>query len=555
MDLIKEFKARIGFAGKFNSVPAPYIKDQRPSADYLSGGQYRVLFTHTFNGEKNLGEMGPAKNYLIDYAVLRTRAWQSYLESEITQTVIGKHAKWTIGEGLKLQCEPSKVVLQAEGVDFESNRQEFCKNVEARFDLFRLSKESDYSQMENLDELAKTAYINSIVGGDVLVVLRYDDSGVSIQLVDAQHVQSPAFGSEIYPQNLANGHTIQHGIELDARRKHIAYYVRSNNALDPFKIVRVPAIGAESGLEMAFMVYGLKYRIDNVRGLPVIAVVLETLKKLERYKEAVVGSAEEVAKVAYQIVHELGATGENPLANRIGLAHDIGGGKDSDIPKDAAGIEMANSIAVTTNKQAINNAPGTEIKTLNQSNSQVNFPNFYDKHIDITCASIGIPPNVAMSLYNDSFSASRAALKDWEHTLKVDRKRMTMQFYQRVYNFWLEVMILTNKIQAPGYLQAKMKGNMDVLNAYRKCRFIGSPVPHIDPLKEVNAERAKLGPNGAHIPLTTVEAATENLNSGEAENNIEQFAEELKSTDKVGIKPIVQKPKDESKKKKKSQGQ
>lgn len=551
MDLIKEFKTRIGFSAKFNSVPAPYIKDQRPSADYLSGGQYRVLFTHTFNGEKNLGEMGPVKNYRIDYDILRTRAWQSYLESEITQTIIGKHAKWTVGEGLKLQCEPSKVVLASEGVDFESTRQEFCKNVEARFDLFRLSKESDYSQMENLDELAKTAYINSIVGGDVLVVMRYDDSGVSVQLVDAQHIQSPAFGSEVYPQSLPNGHTIQHGIELDPRRKHIAYYVRSNNALDPFKIVRIPAIGAESGLEMAFMVYGLKYRIDNVRGLPVIAVVLETLKKLERYKEATVGSAEEVAKVAYQIVHELGATGENPLANRLALAHDVGGGKDSDIPKDSAGIEMANSIAVTTNKQAINNAPGTEIKTLNQPNGQVNFPNFYDKHIDITCASIGIPPNVAMSLYNDSFSASRAALKDWEHTMKVDRKRLTMQFYQRVYNFWLEVQILTNKIQAPGYLQAKMKGNKDILNAYRKCRFIGSPVPHIDPLKEVNAERAKLGPAGAHIPLTTVEAATENLNSGESENNIEQFSEEIKSVARAGIKPVVQKDKNQVKKKKK----
>ena len=63
----------------------------------------------------------------------------------------------------------------------------------------------------------------------------------------------------------------------------------------------------------------------------------------------------------------------------------------------------------------------------------------------------------------------------------------------------------------------------------RNARFTGPMFPHIDPLKEVNAERAKLGDLAKDIPLTTVEAATEALNGGDSASNLEQFIEELKS--------------------------
>jgi hypothetical protein len=52
------------------------------------GGTYRTLFTHTFNGEKDDGEIGPIKIYKIDYDAVRYRSWQAYLESEICQMVI-----------------------------------------------------------------------------------------------------------------------------------------------------------------------------------------------------------------------------------------------------------------------------------------------------------------------------------------------------------------------------------------------------------------------------------------------------------------------------------
>jgi len=43
-----------------------------------------------YDGEKNLGEIGPIKDYHMDYPALRARSWQSYIESEISQIVLNK---------------------------------------------------------------------------------------------------------------------------------------------------------------------------------------------------------------------------------------------------------------------------------------------------------------------------------------------------------------------------------------------------------------------------------------------------------------------------------
>ena len=119
----------------------------------------------------------------------------------------------------------------------------------------------------------------------------------------------------------------------------------------------------------------------------------------------------------------------------------------------------------------------------------------------------------------------------------VKRDGYAEQFYQHVFNFWLFTQVQTGNITAPGYLEAKRSGNMMVCEAYQVTRFTGSMFPHIDPLKEVKAERLKLGTNADHIPLGTVEKSTEFLGSGEASSNMEQFAEEVQKAEDLGLEP------------------
>ena len=494
-------------------------------------GNSTHLFSVGYNGEKNTGELGPLINYDLDYLGLRARSWESYLSSEITQTVVGRFSMWVIGSGLKLQSEPVVNILKEKNIEVNS---ETIKSIENRFRLYANSKMVDFSERKNLHQIARTAYVNSIVGGDVLTVLRYENEQINVQLISGSSIVQPYLDNHL-ADAIGRGNTVVNGIEIDKRGRHVAFFVKTGG----LEVERILAKNPKSGREVAFLICGLEYRITDNRGLPLFSAVLETLKKLDRYKEAVVGSAEERAKIPFVIEHGVGSTGENPISR--GLAKAFDADSDQEIPTDINGKQLQDNVAATMNKTVINLPQDASLKSL-ESKAEINFSDFYSPNVNSVCSTIGMPPEVALSKYDSNFSSARAALKDWEHTLQVKRKDFSSEFYDKIYKFWLEIEILKQNIQADGYITALVKNDTTTLDAYRNSRFVGANVPHIDPVKEVTAERLKLGETGKSIPLTTAEAATEALNGGEYDSNVVQYAEELKDSKTKGIEVVIQQP-------------
>lgn len=496
----------------------------QPTADF-SGLQVSDFASQSFNGEKNLGALGDPINYALNYEVLRIRSWQSYLESEISQTVIKKFLKWIIGGGLKIQSNPNKQVLKSEGITIDTEA--FNEIMETRFSVWANSPFSSYSSQKNLHRLAKTAKMNAIIGGDVLVILRVIKGIIKVQLIDGCHLMSEGFGTDYHPKKLDSGNVVKHGIEMDSTGNHIAYHIRKAD----YTFERIPAY--VNGMKMAYLVYGSEYKIDNSRGLPLLAVMLETLKKLERYKEATVGSAEERQKLVYYIKHGVNSTGENPLISQMAMAVNPGG-PSKQLPETQDGEKLASKVAATTEKMTFNMPQDSELKVL-ESKNELYFEPFYKVNSKLLCSSINIPPDVAFSDYNSNFSASRAALKDWEHTLLVERSEFAFEFYKPIYDLHVYLSVMTNKINAPGYMDAIQTENIFVLESYHAFRAVGPSIPHIDPLKEVKAIREKLGEAGKHLPLTTLENAVEELDGGDSDSNLRQFSEELKMADELEI--------------------
>lgn len=529
-------------AGSFGQT---VMRKYSPKALFTTPGTYEPVYPSNFNGEKNLGELGPMRYYFMDYVGLRFRSWQAFIESATGLTAIKKFGSWVVGKGLKIQAEPIQAFLGKINPDLKK----FSDDVEARWQVWAESRLCDWSNRDNLHRKSYKLYIDSLVGGDTLVVLRYlKDEGLKIQFIDGAHLSSPLSGSEWWPMIAANGNRIVNGVEISERGEHVAFYVRkptdSLNLFMSFDVERIPATSSaesKAGLVSAFLVYGMEYRLDTHRGIPLLTTVLEKLKKMERYDEATLAAAEEQAKIAYQITHQLGSSGENPMSEQVAKAFQWDPMDSGDIPRDIQGIALANRVQASTNKQTINMPQGSEVKTLRENKDKLYYADFIDKNNDIICATIEIPPDVAMSKYNENYSASRAAIKDWENTLNIKRTDFGRQFLQRVYDFWLDIEILNNRIQAPGYLIARQVTNdLMVLNAYRTCRWVGAPVPHIDPMKEVQAERAKLGVTAAAIPLTTVERSTEMLNGGDSDHNMEQYATEFEKSKELGIELPVE---------------
>lgn len=498
-------------------------------ADFNSG-TIQHLGSHTlrYDGQKNLGELGPAINYIPDYYGLSIRSWQAYVENDLATIVVNKHTKWVVDTGLKLKANPAALVLESENIPMDKKQREKFNDVtEARWNNWASSKESSYSGEETFHETTERAYKHARVGGDILTVLRYVDNMPKVQLIDGSRVQTP-FASPVNPDSK---NIISNGVEISPTGRHIGYWIRKKDSIESEMI---PAYSEATGLRTAFLFHGSKWRLDYHRGLPIIANVLETLKKLDRYKEAVVASAEEVAKIVYQVVHQNFSSGESPLAGQLARAIDASAGL-ADLPVDSAGNAFADTVAVSTDKQVFNNPKGSELKPVNHGNGLSGFKEFYSTNADIICAAVDIPPNVAFSLYTDSFSASRAATKDWDHSIDVARDHLYTGFLKYVYELWFYTEVMKNKISAPGYIEARLNKNSMVYNAYQNARFTGPHFPHIDPLKEVKAEREKLGPMGANIPLTTIEQATEALGTGDSDSNMEQFADEMVIAVELGI--------------------
>lgn len=500
-----------------------------------SRGRSGLYYYDTYTGEKNLGEVGPVKDLRPHYEILNLRSWQLYLESDIAQTILNKYSSWIIDTGLKANSTPQVDVLKAAGIEVD---QELNKEIESRFNLWLRSTMGAYNEMDTINALAQQAYKTAKIGGDCLVVLRYNKKqGVTVEVIDGAKIKTP-------PTHIASqiDGTIVNGVEVDSKGKHVKYWVKASKNYK-HEYIGIPAWSKATGMRVAFLVKGSTYRINSRRGLPVVATVVEAISKLDRYKEAAVGSAEERAKIVYQVVHSMGADGENPFLNQMAAAFDASGGAydDGKLPVTADGQQLANDFYASTNRQLWNLPVGSEMKAINSQN-ELFFKDFFGTNADIICGAIGIPPNVAFSVYNDSFSASRAATKDWDHTINVERSMFTEQFYQNIYNFWLHVQIMEGKIQATGYMTAYINNDRLTLEAFRNCRFTGPLFPHIDPVKEVKAARLRLGSESDHMPLSTIEQETELLGGGDSQDNTEQYARELQEGERLNIKSEANDP-------------
>src|SRR5690606_37082961 len=131
--------------------------------------------------------------------------------------------------------------------------------------------------------------------------------------------------------------------------------------------------------------------IDNVRGIPLISVVMEKLKKMERYEDATLAGAEERAKMPFIITHEASSTGENPLAGSR-LAQASGFSKTA--PPDANGNEVARQVSISVERTVHNMPIGSDMKAVDSKQSD-QFKDFFTTNADLVCASVSIPPNVA----------------------------------------------------------------------------------------------------------------------------------------------------------------
>lgn len=469
----------------------------------------------SFDGERFEGEMGSIKNYLMDYPRLRLRGWQAFVESDIVKGILNKYKTWVVGEGLKLQSTPVTSIIESSIPQFD--RKEFTKDFESRFSVWATSKRSSWSGESTLQQLAGEAYKNIKIAGDVLVVLRVEDSTLKVELIDSDLVKQPPLGILKDPR-------VEHGVKTDKRGKHISYYVATS---DPLKFNEVKAYDKQ-GRRVAYMVYGEKFRPGSVRGTTLMATVLASIKTLTRYKDASVMGAEERAKVPFFIEHNENSTEENIYASQVQASvptNKVAGGALS----HEEGIKTASAVAATVANSVFNMPKGATINSI-KTDQEITFSEFFKGNHEVVCAAMNIPIEVALSKYDSNYAASQGARTDWMRVCTLDRNDFGTQFYQPIINLFLEIESIKGTINIQNLSVTRIK-DPDLFDSITKCRWVGVNMTNIDPVKDVKAWREKLGAAAADIPLATVDEAVEALSTGDADSTIETFAQEREAYD------------------------
>lgn len=523
-DIFKSDKSKVSSVG--DSIN---MDETDPNSDYYlgyAGGFHNPIIEESFDGEKTPGELGDVIESMPDHLRLRLRAYDARLKTDLVEIIVGRFIKWIIGKGLKINSNPDQTVLKMFGV--KEDTIELQKNIESFFNLYADSNFSDYVNSDNIHEKAKEAYLASFLGGDALCVVRVTEKGPNIQVIDGDKVESP-IDSELK----GDGNTIIKGIEVDKKGEHIAFWVQKSvqgeNNIDVLEHERIKAKDSK-GRKMAWMVYGTKHRINHHRGIPVISSVLEKLNKLDRFTEATVKAKEEVANVVYAFEHDETSTGVNIAAQNFGPKKNKGEQKSS---YELSG-RTESQLRQSTSGQVLNLVPGSSLKQLSMQGGE-DFNVFQRGVFNFLCAAVGIPPEVALQLYEQNYSSSRAAINGWEYMNEIDRDRFAKKFYEPYYRIWLEYFTLKGVIKNKSLLNAFNNRDEMVLEAFFKATFLGNKMPHIDPLKEAKAVRTMLGDDST--PLITYEQATSMLNGGDWRNNIEKHKTESE---------IAPKPKEEN---------
>ena len=475
------------------------IQDEK--YNYLMS-EFSSLQYEFFDGEKEPGELGSPRTLFPDYYGARERAWELQLTNDIAKLVVNKWVTWLIGKGLRFNCTPPKKEHLK-----TTNREKLISQIEYRFRNYLNSRFSDYSEMVNFHEIAKTQTYNSLASGDVLVVLRVEKGKVTTQLIDGANISSPL--------DYTGTNEILDGVEYDKKGRHVAYHIYDEG----LEYVRVPAIHKPTGLRLAFLVYGSKFRLNETRGIPLLLENFEKIKNLERYIEATVKNAEISSEFILINEHDNSSTGENILKNAAlkGLTTST----NTDLDQLPSPKLFANNLAKGTKGLALNNTIGAKMKMI-KPDAESTMPNFVEANLKLTFASAEIPFEVAMSVYGSNYSASKAARNDWQHVLDVKTLNVANQVYKPVYELWLYNEVLSGNILYPELLEAYAKNDYIEIAALNGAMFTGVNVGDIDPLKTVNAVRAAMGDDTT--PIMTYERASEivsQMDFGEIQSQVD----------------------------------
>lgn len=415
----------------------------------------------------------PNTDIIRDLPMLRARSRDQMRNAPVALGAVNTTVSHVIGTGLTYTPAIDSEFLGLSDEQAEA----WGDDTKRRFNAWANSPDCDLARQLDFFGLQELAFRTMLESGDAPIITprveRNGQTRLALQLLEADRVCNP--------DRKPDTATLVDGVELDANtgealalhvsRHHPGSAITPNTTAQDW--TRVAVRGAKTNRRNTLLIFK-PLRPGQVRGVPMIAPILEPLKQLGRWSEAELNAA---------VISGINATFVKMDPDAFDALYD----------EDAQGAIVSKATSWSGEMEsgkAINLLPGEDITTPTPGRPNPAFDPFWQAMVRQIGMALEMPFEVLVMHFQSSYSAARAALLMAYKAFRSRRDLMAKGMCQPVFELWLADEVAEGRINAPGFFQS------DIIKAAWCCAiWTGDGPGSIDPAKEVDAaaKRVELG--------------------------------------------------------------
>lgn len=410
----------------------------------------------------------------------------------------------------------------------DEEAQKINAQITREFALWANRPTCDADRMDNFYMLQQLAFTGFLLNGDAVVALQckatpgvpYD---LRLRIIEADRLCSPSFMDVLCPCEINGYHVekIVQGVETDADGMVVAYWICDRHPLASTSAAgltsghwtRVEAYGKQTGRPNILCLMQ-RDRAGQVRGVPLLAPVLESLKQLGRFTDAELTAAV-ISAMFTVFIKRTDQSMEVPFGEMLPPEVQV------DAP-DKTSVELAPGAFIDL-------APGEEVQFADPKHPATGFEGFMDAIVKQMASALEIPSEVLYKQFQTSYSAARGALNEFWRTCGMHRDWFADSFCQPVYEAWFCEAVCKGRIKAPGYLT-----DPAIAAAYMNCNWNGPARTNLNPKDEAEAAQMRVDSG-----FSTAAQETAQMTGGSYEANMRQRKTEValkKEVDEIANK-------------------
>ena len=427
---------------------------------------------------------------------LRDRCRDAYRNQGIARAVVNRGRNSIVGTGLMANPD---VDADALGLTKEEAK---AYNIRLRRNYLLWADnplECDIEGTEDVYGLQAMTLVSSMVSGDVLVstpmVSRGGVYDLKCQLIEADRVSNPA--------GKINSASLVDGVALASGGMPVGYHVDkhhpgSNEYTGPDHAYL--AAFDQSGRRRVMLVHDDRDRPGTVRGVPYLAPILEPLRKIGKLTQAELTAA---------VVSSMMTVFIEKDAERLG-ANDVPLGPTGEPIEDEApqDIEMGEG-------SILDLAPGEKANMAHPVRPNAQFAPFFNAICEQIGAALNVPKSEILLVYEQSYTAARAAMLQAWRFFTMRRWRLVVHFCQPMYALQLDEQVARGMITLPGYSDPIKR------RAWQRCIWNGPARGAMDELKEAQAAEKRIQIGVSNEAIEAMQMTGEDRDSIHAQRVVE----------------------------------